>query len=153
MKQTQVISWLLLLAFMCGVPACKDKSSSSDDPPTTATRSASQSEGIEVSTREKIPLSILYVGLPDTDRTRDFTTFLSEHFAEVKYADFYVFKEEQTQGSDVIILDKDGIQWGSDGGKPLYEKQLSSSYDRPTVLIGIPGAFWAYDMLLKTGYQ
>ncbi len=155
MKKARIISCILLLAFTFGLSACKDKSSSSssDDPATTPTYTASQSEGTEAPTTERIPLRILYVGLADTERSRDFITFLSRQFAEVKCADLYAFKEEQAQGSDVVILDKDGIQWGSDGGRPLYELKLSNAYKRPTVSIGIPGAFLADEMHLKTGYM
>jgi hypothetical protein len=75
------------------------------------------------------------------------------NFKEVKTIDLYAFKEEQTNDSDVVILDKDGIQWGNDGGRPLMDLQVSAQYSRPTLSLGIPGAFWTDRMRLKTGYM
>jgi hypothetical protein len=103
---------------------------------------------------DKIPLKILYVGLVNTERQKDFVSFFSDNFQEVKTADLYSFKEEQTNNSDVIILDKDGIQWANrDGGKPLMDYPVSDQYSRPTISLGIPGAFWTDRMRLKTGYM
>jgi len=103
---------------------------------------------------DKIPLKILYVGLPNTERQKDFVSFLSGNFQEAKTADLYAFKEEQTNNSDVIILDKDGIQWAGRGdGKPLMNYPVSNQYSRPTISLGIPGAFWTDRMRLKTGYM
>jgi hypothetical protein len=113
-----------------------------------------KSEAQQMTAGEKISLKILYVGLVDTERQKDFVSFLSDNFTEVKSADLYAFKEEQTSGSDVIILDKDGIQWANrDGGKPLMDYPVSSRYSRPTITLGIPGAFWTDRMRLKTGYM
>lgn len=102
---------------------------------------------------DKIPLRILYAGMPDTERQKDFVTFLSLHFKEVRTTDVVSFKEEQAQGSDVVILDKDGIQWGSRGGNPLYDLKISDKYSRATVSLGIPGAFLYDRMDLKPGYR
>ncbi len=104
-------------------------------------------------TSVKHDLRILYVGLPNTERQKDFVSFLSMNFTEVKTADLYAFKEEQTKDSDVVILDKDGIQWGSRGGKPLSDLKVSDQYSRSTISLGIPGAFWTDRMRLKTGYM
>jgi len=93
------------------------------------------------------------VGLPHTERKEDFVSFLSGNFKEVKTVDLYAFKEEQTNNSDVVILDKDGIEWGSRGGRPLRDLQVSAQYSRPTLSLGIPGAFWTDRMRLKTGYM
>ena len=113
-----------------------------------------KSDDLKVIAGDKIPLKILYVGLVNTERQKDFVSFLSENFQEVKTADLYTFKEEQTSNSDVIILDKDGIQWGNDGGgKPLRDYIVSNRYSRPTISMGIPGAFWTDRMRLKTGYM
>jgi hypothetical protein len=113
-----------------------------------------KSEVQQVTSDEKIPLKILYVGLVDTERQKDFVSFLSNNFTGVKSTNLYAFKEEQTKGSDVIILDKDGIQWAGRGdGKPLMNYPVSNQYTRPTISIGIPGAFWTDRMRLKTGYM
>lgn len=129
---------ILLLTLMFIPLACKKKQSPSAQDETAV---------------DKIPLRILYVGLPHTERQADFVSFLSRNFKEVKTVDLYAFKEEQTKDSDVVILDKDGIQWGSDGGRPLRDLQISAQYSRPTLSLGIPGAFWTDRMRLKTGYM
>ena len=116
-------------------------------------KSDMQSQALQDTTDEEIPLRILYVGMPDTERQKDFVTFLSQNFTEVKTADLYTFREEQTKDCDVAILDKDGIQWGSEGGRPLMNFKVSKQYSRPTLSLGIPGAFWTDRMRLKTGYM
>lgn len=109
--------------------------------------------GQEAPAENKISLRILYVGMPDTDRQKDFVSFLSNHFTQVKSVDVMSFKEEQAAGSDVVILDKDGIQWGSRGGNPLSNLRLPKSYNRATLALGIPGAFLYDRMGLKPGYR
>ena len=152
MNRTRIATCLLLLALCLVLPACKEDTAPS--PEFALTNSvASQPQIPEAPPGEKTPLKILYVGLSDTERAKDFTTFLSKHFANVTCADLYTFKEEQTQGGDVVILDKDGIQWGSEGGSPLSELKVSRAYTKPTVSLGIPGAFWTSRMDLKTGYM
>ncbi len=145
-----VLPWLLIL-LMVG-PACKKE-------PAPVARSDIQDNGApsgdatEIA-EGKIALRILYVGLPNTERQRDFVSFLSRSFQTVKTADLYAFKEEQAEGSDVVLLDKDGIQWASRGdGRPLRDLRLSAQYTRPTVSLGVPGAFWTDRMRLKTGYM
>jgi len=96
---------------------------------------------------DKIPLRILYVGSPDIERQRDFVSFLSKHFENVKTADLYAFKEEQAKDCDVAIFDKDGIDLTS------LNIKVSEQYTRATISIGIPGAFWCSGMKLKTGYM
>lgn len=102
---------------------------------------------LEPATAGKIPLKILYVGLPDTERQKDFVDFLSDHFEQVEFADYYNFEEAKTEDCDVAIFDKDGIEW-----KPL-EIKVSDRYSRATITIGVPGAFWCSRMDLKTGYM
>ena len=110
--------------------------------------------GQEAPAENKISLRILYAGMPGTARQKDFVSFLSRHFAEVKSVDVMSFKEEQANDSDVVILDKDGIQWGNRGGNPLYEiVRLLRDYSRATLALGIPGAFLHDRMRLKPGYR
>ncbi|MHC4567555.1 MAG: hypothetical protein ACYTE3_17560, partial [Planctomycetota bacterium] len=68
------------------------------------------SGGQEATAESKISLRILYAGMPGTARQKDFVSFLSSHFAEVKSVDVGSFTAEQANESDVVILDKDGIQ-------------------------------------------
>ena len=95
----------------------------------------------------KIPLRVLYVGLPDTERQKDFVTFLGKHFTQVDTADYNTFEEEQTKDCDVAIFDKDGLEW-----KPL-DIPVSSRYSRATVSLGVPGAFWVRSVSQKMGYM
>jgi hypothetical protein len=152
MRRTRISTCLLLLALCLILPACTEDTARASES-AAANSLASQPQTPEASPGEKIPIRILYVGLSDTARTKDFTTFLSRHFKDVASVDLYTFKEEQTQGSDVVILDKDGIQWLDRGGRPLMDFKVSHAYAKPTVSLGIPGAFWTRAMNLKTGYM
>jgi len=149
------ITLILLPALVLTLPGCKKKESQTarDEIQNDLVKSVTQSQYLQGSIDGKIPLRILYVGLPDTERQKDFVSFLSVNFTQVKTAGLDTFTEEQTKDSDVIILDKDGIQWGSRGGSPLRDLQVSAQYSRPTLSLGIPGAFWADRMRLKTGYM
>ena len=109
---------------------------------------AAASETIEsIDVSEKSDLRILYVGLADTERQKDFVTFLGKHFKQIDTADYYAFTEEQTKDCDVAIFDKDGIEWA-----PL-EIDVSDKYSRATVSIGVPGAFWVRKVSPKMGYM
>ena len=142
---------ILLLGVLIALQVFKKKES---PPAQDETQTALvKPDGLQVTGGSKIPLKILYVGLTNTERQKDFVSFLSDNFTEVKSTDLYAFKEEQTNNSDVIILDKDGIQWADRGGKPLWDLRVSNQYSRPTISMGIPGAFWTDRMRLKTGYM
>ncbi len=158
LKKATTLSYftlILLLTLVFTLSACKKKQSPpvQDETQNGMAKSDTQSQAQQKTTDDKIPLRILYVGLPNTERQNDFVSFLSKNFTEVKTVDLYTFKEEQTKDSDVVILDKDGIQWGSRGGKPLRDLKVSNQYSRPTLSLGIPGAFWTDRMRLKTGYM
>ncbi len=109
--------------------------------------------GQEAPSENKISLRVLYAGMPGTARQKDFVSFLSRHFAEVKSVDVGSFTQEQANESDVVILDKDGIQWGGRGGNPLSDLKLPKDYRRATLALGIPGAFLYDRMRLKPGYR
>jgi hypothetical protein len=155
LKTTTILRYIavvVLLGVLIALQVFKKKESQPARPETP--NAIVKSEDQQTAAGDKIPLKILYVGLTNTERQKDFVSFLSGNFTEVESTDLYAFKEEQTQGSDVIILDKDGIQWADrDGGKPLANYLVSSQYSRPTITLGIPGAFWTSRMRLKTGYM
>jgi hypothetical protein len=152
MSILRYIAFILLPGVIFSLPACKKKEPPQARQGTQNTLINSEYEQITVG--DKIPLKILYVGLVNTERHKDFVSFLSDNFTQVKSTDLYAFKEEQTKGSDVVILDKDGIQWAGRGdGKPLMNYPVSNQYSRPTITLGIPGAFWTDRMRLKTGYM
>jgi len=158
LKKATTLSYftlILLLALAFTLSACKKKQSppARDETQNVLVESTTQPQPQQKTTDDKIPLQILYVGLPDTERQKDFVSFLSGNFTEVKTAGLDTFAEEQTKDSDVIILDNDGIQWGSRGGNPLRDLHVSVQYSRPTLSLGIPGVFWTDRMRLKTGYM
>jgi len=91
-----------------------------------------------VGASEKIDLRILYVGLPDTDRGKDFVDFLKKHFKRFETINRKAFHEDKTAEFDVIILDEN--------------IKISREYSRPTVTIGISGSRICDSLALKTGY-
>ncbi len=95
---------------------------------------------------DKINLKILYAGLLDTDRQKDFVKFLSGHFKQVGIGDYLNFNSAQADGFDVVILDHDGV----DTQAPTPD--LSRDYCRATVTMGVPGADIGSRMGLKTAY-
>ena len=110
------------------------------------TEPAEEAEIVSGDVGEKIDLRILYAGLPDTDRQKDFVKFLSGHFQRVGVVNYNHFKPELADGFDVVILDHDGV----DTGAPT--PNLSRDYSRATVTMGVPGADICSRLSLKTGY-
>lgn len=91
-------------------------------------------------------LRILYVGRPGSMREKVFVEFLEKHFRSVGTAELATFKPSRTKGFDVMILDYPG-----DGFK-APRVHLPRSYARPTVTMGVAGAFIGGGHGLKTGY-
>ncbi len=96
--------------------------------------------------REKIDLRILYAGHPGSAREKDFVTFLRDYFRIVRTGDLAEFKPPDAKDFDVVILDYDG-----DGFK-APTPYLPRTYTRPTVTVGVVGAFICDRVGLKTGY-
>ena len=115
--------------------------------PTEKTKHVSASEKIDkTDISDKIGLRILYVGLPNTERAKNFVEFLTKHFKQVETTDYNAFKESETSGFDVTIIDYDG----QDTRAPL--PSISSEYSRATITVGSPGADLGNRLSLKTGY-
>jgi len=95
---------------------------------------------------DKIALKILYVGVPGSEREKDFLSFLKAHFQEAASADIGKFSEDQANNFDVILFDYEGEAFKA---KRL---RLSQTYKRATVTIGVYGALMGGDLRLKTGY-
>ncbi len=95
---------------------------------------------------EKIDLRILYAGLPDTDRKKDFVKFLSGHFEKVGVGDYLNFRAEQADGFDVVILDHDGADFRA------LRPDVPRDYSRATITMGVPGALICSNLGLKTAY-
>ena len=94
----------------------------------------------------KIDLRILYAGLADTDRQKDFVKFLSGHFEKVKASDYLNFRAEQADGFDVVILDHDGAEFRAP------RPDVPRDYSRATITMGVPGALICSNLGLKTAY-
>jgi len=112
---------------------------------------------------EPIALKLLYAGNPGSDRERDFTTFLGKSFAKVGTTDYRTFKEDDAKGYDVVILDWTSIYPRDSQGKVDQAKtltrldspkppKLSSTFDRPTILIGAAGGFATMQSQLKINW-
>ncbi|MHC4535943.1 MAG: hypothetical protein ACYS6K_18495 [Planctomycetota bacterium] len=94
----------------------------------------------------KIDLRILYAGLLDTERAKDFVDFLSKHFEQVETTDYITFTGNEAVDFDVAIIDHDGKDFRAP------RPRISRKYTRATVTMGVPGAFICRTLSLKTGY-
>lgn len=91
-------------------------------------------------------LKILYAGRPGSEREKDFVKFLREHFDTVQTGNLETFKEADTQGFDVTLLDWDTNEFR--GPRP----KISEGFSRPVITLGVPGGLIALQWRLKTGY-
>jgi len=130
--------------------SCKKKEQPEDTQQavsTEETKHISASDKIDkIDASEKIDLRILYAGLPNTERAKDFVDFLTKHFKEVETTDYNTFTESKTAGFDVTIIDYDG----QDTRAPL--PSISREYSRASITVGSPGAKLGNRLSLKTGY-
>jgi hypothetical protein len=110
---------------------------------------------------EPIPLKVLYAGDPGSARAKDFTAFLTDHFAKLTATDLGKFKEEEARDYDVVIFDwtsiyprdKDGkIDNGSNNFKSPPAPHLSQQFAKPAVLIGAAGGDVAGSLQLKINW-
>jgi hypothetical protein len=137
----------LWLAFAVAISGAYKKK----EQPEEARQAVPAEETQQVSTSEKdvsekIGLRILYAGLPNTERSKDFVEFLTRHFKQVETTDYNTFVESKTAGFDVAIIDYDG----QDTRAPL--PSISREYSRATITVGSPGAKLGNRLSLKTGY-
>ena len=150
-KFNRVIAIFILFSFLIISNGCKDdnQTESAQQPninitASTSTSTSDQTKDIEPS--EKTKLSILYAGQLGKKRAKDFTDFLSKYFTEIKTTDYKTFKGTEYPECDVVIIDYDGKDF--DTPTP----NLSPSYKRATITMGVPGAFICSRQNLKTGY-
>lgn len=95
---------------------------------------------------ERIDLKVLYAGNPGSERAKDFTRFLREHFEEVGEANTAEFTDKSAEGYDVAILDWTSIYPRDERGEIIQNSnfglkqpqmpRLSPSFSRPVVMIG-----------------
>lgn len=140
--------WLVFAVAISG--GCKKKEQPEEARqavPAEETQQVSASGEIdEIDVSEKIELRILYAGLPDTERSKDFVEFLAKHFKQVETTDYNTFTEDKTNGFDVTIIDYDGQNTRA----PV--PSISRQYSRAIVTVGSPGAKLGNRLSLKTGY-
>ncbi|OHB65491.1 MAG: hypothetical protein A2Y77_11065 [Planctomycetes bacterium RBG_13_62_9] len=91
-------------------------------------------------------LRILYAGHPGSEREKDFVAFLKKHFDVVQTGNLQTFKEADTQGFDVTLLDWDTNRY--EGPQP----RISQIFARPVITLGVTGGFICRLGRLKTGY-
>lgn len=131
---------------------CKKKEQSEKtrkDVPAKQIKDTTSSEQIVwVGASEKIDLRILYAGLLETDRAKDFVAFLVAHFETVETTDYLTFKGGESAGFDVTIIDHDGVDF--DVSKAVFK--LSHQYAHAAIAVGVPGAHICGQISLKTAY-
>jgi len=91
-------------------------------------------------------LKVLYAGRPGSDREKDFVGFLKKYFYVVQTGNLETFKEADTQGFDVTLLDWDLPVF--EGPCPVFSESLS----RPVITLGVHGSKICSDGRLKTTY-
>ncbi len=91
-------------------------------------------------------LRILYAGHPGSDREKDFVAFLQKYFDVVQTGNLQTFKEADTQGFDVTILDYDADDFSAP--RPT----LSPLFSKPLITVGVAGGHMGRRWRLKTGY-
>ena len=93
-------------------------------------------------------LRILYAGRPGSGREKDFVRFLKKYFDVVQTGNLQTFKEADTQGFDITLLDWDSNTFDV----KEFPLTLSPSFSRPVITLGTPGGDMCSLWRLKTGY-
>jgi len=145
---------ITVLLVLCSFSGCTKRgkpatSSSSEAPSATPESQVADSTPVVSDPAEEDAgkaLHILYAGHPGSERERNFVEFLSKHFGTVKTGDLQTFKEADTQGFDVTLLDWDWNEFK--GPRPT----VSASFSRPVMTLGVPGGLICLQWRLKTGY-
>jgi hypothetical protein len=96
--------------------------------------------------QDRAGLRILYAGLLETDRAKDFVAFLGEHFEKVETTGYLTFTGTESADFDVTIMDHDGVDFKAP------RLRISHQYDHAAIAVGVPGAFLCSGLSLKTGY-
>lgn len=109
------------------------------------TWSRAQSQSAPATT-EMSKLRILYAGRPGSDREKDFVGFLKKYFEVIQTGNLQTFKEADTQGFDVTLIDWDTNEFK--GPRP----RISESFSRPVITLGVPGGLICSQWRLKPGY-
>ncbi len=128
--------FVLLLSSLCNAAEQTQSTATPDVNPPAAAAPAQVNRG----------LKILYAGRRGSDREREFVAFLKKYFDVVRTGNLETFKEADTRGFDVTLLDWDTNEFK--GPKPA----ISDSFSRPIITLGVPGGLISSRWGLKTGY-
>ena len=113
------------------------------------------------SAAEKIQLKVLYAGKPNDTRTKDFVSFLQQHFVRVGEVDYEKFKADEAKDFDVVLFDWPSIYPRDKDGKidPKLNSlnspkppKLPEDFDRPAILIGAAGSSATSQLRLKINW-
>jgi hypothetical protein len=113
------------------------------------------------SAAEKIDVKVLYAGKPNDARTKDFVSFLQQHFVRVGEADYEKFKPDEARDFDVVIFDWPSIYPRDKDGKIAPKltslnspkpPKLPEDFTRPAILIGAAGASATAQLRLKINW-
>ncbi len=137
--------WLVPLTVSVG---CKKKDHSPDSQQVNSFSDLSRSSAEKRTDglTGKGDLRLLYVGIPGSDREKDFVKFLTQYYLTVENANYESFSENQARGFDVVIFDYDGTSTQS----PM--PHIPSTFSQATITMGVPGADISSRLNLKTGY-
>jgi hypothetical protein len=154
-KENRIVLMTLSVCFCFALSissSCKKKEQSEEIgqnvPAEEITHTSTSERIVWVEASDKIDLRILYAGLLETDRAKDFVSFLAAYFEKVETTDYLTFKETESAGFDVTIIDHDGLD--SDESKALFK--LSHQYTHAAIAVGVPGALICSQISLKTAY-
>jgi hypothetical protein len=152
-KETRIVLLALTICLFSTLTissGCKKKEQSEearqDVPTEEITPTSTPEQVVQIGPSGKIDLRILYAGLPDTDRAKDFVDFLSKHFKQVETTDYNTFTGDGVANYDIAIIDHNGVAFRHSLPK------ISRRYTRATVTMGVPGAFICASLSLKTEY-
>jgi hypothetical protein len=108
---------------------------------------------------QKIDLKVLYAGVPDAARTKDFTDFLSKTFTEVKAIELKKLDLATAKPFDVVIVDAptpyrpDSRESGSSFKMPeAPTPHLTTDFTKPTILMGAAGGRVLLELKIKLGW-
>jgi len=145
----------MIVAAAIAVTGCRKKQPAENGQTAQAPKTEKQPSAQPPKTENDLPaepggtidLEILYAGRPGSDREKDFTAFLSKHFAEVTTCDLAEFTDARAEAVDVVVFDYDGK--GFDAPMP----DISEDYSTPTITLGVVGAIICRELGLATGYM
>jgi len=168
MKKTGIYLYLMIVAAAIAVTGCRKKQPAENGQTAQAPKTEKQPSAQAPKTENDLPaepggtidLEILYAGRPGSDREKDFTAFLSKHFAKVTFTaflskhfaevttcDLAEFTDARAEAVDVVVFDYDGK--GFDAPMP----DISEDYSTPTITLGVVGAIICRELGLATGYM